>query len=113
MRRSSNIYRMRCAGGRANPGGLFAAHATVPPPESAGLAAPEPAPGFLAEILTLAAAALARRGYGEEEMLAPLWQRLEQRKNPAQRVRRVFAEMGLEGLIESSDLESYLREKEL
>lgn len=79
----------------------------------AGLAAPEPAPGFLAEVLTLAAAALARRGYGEEEMLAPLWQRLEQRKNPAQRVQRVFAEMGLEGLIKSSDLESYLREKEL
>lgn len=76
----------------------------------AGLAAPEPAPDFLADILELVAAALLRRGYGEERMLTPLWQRLEQRENPAQRVRRVFAEEGLEGLIKSSDLENYLRE---
>ena len=73
----------------------------------AGLAAPEPVPGFLAEVLGLAAAALARRGYGEESMLAPLWRRLERRENPAQRVQRVFAEKGLEGLLEFSDLESY------
>ena len=77
----------------------------------AGLAAPEPAPGFLAEVLALAAAALARRGYGEERMLTPLWQRLEQKENPAQRARRVFAQEGLEGLIELSDIESYLRER--
>ena len=74
----------------------------------AGLAAPEPAPGFLADILELAATALARRGYGEEGMLAPLWRRLERRENPAQRVRRVFAEEGLEGLIEFTDLECNL-----
>ena len=74
----------------------------------AGLAAPEPVPGFLAGILELVAAALLRRGYGEERMLTPLWQRLEQRENPAQRVRRVFAEEGLVGLIEFSDLESNL-----
>ena len=43
-------------------------------------------------------------------MLAPLWQRLERRENPAQGVRRVFAEKGLEGLIEFSDLVNYLRE---
>ena len=76
----------------------------------AGLAAPEPVPDFLADILELVAAALARRGYGEESMLAPLWQRLKRRENPAQGVRRVFAEKGLEGLIEFSDLENYLRE---
>ncbi len=76
----------------------------------AGLAAPEPAPGFLAAVLTLAAAALARRGYGEESMLAPLWRRLEQKKNPAQHMRRVFAEKELEGLIEFSDVKSYVRE---
>ena len=75
-----------------------------------GLAAPEPVPGFLAEVLGLVAAALARRGYGEEGMLAPLWRRLERRENPAQRVRRVFAEEGLEGLIEYSDMVNYLRE---
>ena len=77
----------------------------------AGLAAPEPAPGFLAEILGLTAAALARRGYGEESMLAPLWQRLERRANPAQHVRQVFTKEGLEGLIEFSDLECYLSER--
>ena len=74
----------------------------------AGLAAPEPAPSFLAEVLTLAEAALARRGFGEERMLAPLWQRLERRENPGQRVRRVFKAEGVEGLIEVSDVESYL-----
>ena len=70
----------------------------------AGLAAPDPAPGFLAKILALAAAALARRGYGEERMLTPLWRRLEQKENPAQRARRVFEEEGLGGLIEISEL---------
>lgn len=78
----------------------------------AGLGAPEPVPGFLADILELVAAALARRGYGEEQMLAPLWQRLEKKENPAQRVCRVFAEEGLGGLIGFSDLESYLSESE-
>ncbi len=78
----------------------------------AGLAAPEPVPGFLTDILELVAAALARRGYGEEQMLAPLWQRLEKKENPAQRVCRVFAEEGLGGLIGFSDLESYLSESE-
>ena len=77
----------------------------------AGLAAPEPAPGFLAQVLTLAQAALARRGYGEERMLTPLWRRLEQRENPAQRARRTFAEEGVEGLIETSDVGSYLRKR--
>ena len=77
----------------------------------AGLAAPEPVPGFLAEVLALAAAALARRGYGEERMLTPLWQRLEQKENPAQRARRVYAQEGVEGLMEVSDIESYLRER--
>ena len=76
-----------------------------------GLAAPEPVPGFLAEVLALAASALARRGYGEERMLTPLWQRLEQKENPAQRARRVYAQEGVEGLMELSDIESYLRER--
>ena len=65
----------------------------------AGLAAPEPAPRFLAEVLALAEAALALRGYGEERMLIPLWQRMEQKENPAQRAGRVFAEEGLKGLL--------------
>ena len=77
----------------------------------AGLAAPEPAPGFLAEILGLAEAALTRRGHGEEAMLAHLWRRLERRENPAQRIQRDFAGEGLEGLIEFSDVENYVRER--
>ncbi len=64
-----------------------------------GLAAEEPAAGFLAEVLTLAEKALARRGQGEERMLAPLWGRLERRENPAQRVARVFEEEGVAGLV--------------
>ena len=74
----------------------------------AGLAAPEPTPGFLAEVLALAEDGLARRGYGEERMLTSLWQRLERRENPGQRVRRIFKAEGVEGLIEVSDVESYL-----
>ena len=68
----------------------------------AGLAAPEPVPRFLAEILALAQIALARRGFGEERLLTPLWQRLEQKENPAQQARRIFAEQGVERLIERS-----------
>ena len=41
----------------------------------------------------------------------PLWQRLEQEENPAQRTRRIFTEEGAEGLIELSDLESYLSKR--
>ena len=53
---------------------------------------------------------LARRGYGEERTLTPLWQRLEQKENPVQRARRrVFAQEGVEGLINASDVGSYLR----
>ena len=47
-------------------------------------------------------AALARRGFGEERLLTPLWQRLEQKENPAQQARRIFAEQGVERLIERS-----------
>jgi len=77
----------------------------------AGLAAPEPVPSFLADILELVAAALAHRGYGEESMLAPLWRRLQRRENPAQHLGRVFTKKGLEGLIEFSNLENYVKER--
>ncbi|MDE0430991.1 MAG: glutamate-cysteine ligase family protein [Caldilineaceae bacterium] len=64
-----------------------------------GLAAVEPAAGFLAEVLTLAEKALVRRGQGEERMLAPLWGRLERGENPAQRLARVFGAEGVAGLV--------------
>lgn len=67
-----------------------------------GLDSPAPAPAFLAEILALAQAALARRGHGEERMIAPLQLRLAQKENPAQRAKRVFAQHGLEGLLDAS-----------
>ncbi len=69
---------------------------------TSGLAAPEPAQGFLEHILHLAEDALAARGLGEEVYFAPLWQRLEKKENPAQAIRRVFLERGMEGLLEDA-----------
>ena len=64
-----------------------------------GLVAPEPAPNFVAEILRRAEEGLRARGYGEEAMLQPVWQRLQRRANPAQRMRKVFQSDGLQGLL--------------
>jgi gamma-glutamylcysteine synthetase len=64
-----------------------------------GLDAPQPAPGFLAQIVELAYAGIAGRGLGEESFLEPIWRRLERRENPAQRARRIFASDGMHGLI--------------
>jgi len=64
-----------------------------------GLAAPEPAPNFVSEILRRAEAGLRARGYGEEVMLQPVWQRLRRKTNPAQRMRRIFQSSGLQGLL--------------
>lgn len=64
-----------------------------------GLDAPQPAPDFLHHVLMLAEAALAARGFGEERLLAPLWQRLERRQNPAQRARLIFRREGMRGLL--------------
>ncbi len=64
-----------------------------------GLAAPEPAPGFLDEIVRRAEEGLRARGFGEESLLQPIWQRLQRQANPAQRMRRVFQSDGLSGLL--------------
>ncbi|HXF64218.1 MAG TPA: glutamate-cysteine ligase family protein [Caldilineaceae bacterium] len=64
-----------------------------------GLAAPQPAPGFLAQIVELAEAGLRARGRGEERYLAPILGRLARGENPAQRARRIFQTDGLQGLI--------------
>jgi len=64
-----------------------------------GLAAPQPAPEFLHEVVTLAEKGLAARHFGEEALLAPLWTRLERSQNPAQRARAVFQADGLNGLL--------------
>lgn len=64
-----------------------------------GLAAPQPAPDFLARIAEMAAEGLRRRGLGEERYLSPIFHRLERRLNPAQRMRYVFQSDGVAGLL--------------
>lgn len=66
-----------------------------------GLAAPQPAPAFLETIVSLAQEGLRARGYGEEALMAPLFDRLERRENPAQRARRLFRTDGLPALLAS------------
>jgi gamma-glutamylcysteine synthetase len=64
-----------------------------------GLAAPEPAPGFLPNVVTLAAEALQKRGRGEEVFMEPLFNRLSRGANPAQQARRLFDQGGLPRLL--------------
>ena len=64
-----------------------------------GLAAPQPAPGFLQAMAQGAEQGLQRRGLGEEVLLQPIFQRLQRRENPAQRVRRIFQTDGLHALL--------------
>jgi gamma-glutamylcysteine synthetase len=64
-----------------------------------GLAAEEPAPGLIADVLRTIGSALGARGRGEEAYLDPLWRRLDARQNPAQAARAAFAAGGLPGLI--------------
>jgi gamma-glutamylcysteine synthetase len=64
-----------------------------------GLAAPQPTPGLLPQIVTLAAEGLRRRGRGEERLLAPIFQRLERRMNPAHQIRHLFQADGIAGLL--------------
>ena len=67
-----------------------------------GLRAPQPAPGFLAEIVQRAQAGLLARGFGEEALLAPIWSRLSRHQNSAQRARAVFTADGLAALVEAA-----------
>ncbi len=64
-----------------------------------GLGAPQPAPGFLEEIVRLAEEGLRSRGLGEEDLMAPLFERLARHENPAQRVRHIFRADGMAGLL--------------
>lgn len=65
-----------------------------------GLAAPEPAPGFVEAVLTRCEAELKARARGEEVYLGSLWGRWQRKENPAQLAQRVLAERGMAGLIE-------------
>jgi gamma-glutamylcysteine synthetase len=70
-----------------------------------GLAAAEPVPGLLGQILGLAEQALIRRGHGEEIYLAPLGQRLARGENPAQRLRAIYQAEGMRGLLSATQME--------
>ncbi len=64
-----------------------------------GLLAPQPVPGFLDQIVGLAAEGLRGRGQGEETLLQPIFDRLYRRQNPAQRARAAFQNDGMAGLL--------------
>jgi len=64
-----------------------------------GLAAPQPAPDFLLQIVEMAVEGLRRRGQGEEAFLAPILHRLERKTNPAQQLRFIFQSDGISGLL--------------
>ena len=64
-----------------------------------GLAAPQPAPGFLEDIARLAEEGLRSRGLGEESLMAPIFKRLARHENPAQRARRIYRTDGMAGLL--------------
>jgi len=66
-----------------------------------GLAAAEPFTGLIEGVLGLAQEGLINRGRGEEVYLEPLWARLQARENPAQNIRRIFAQRGGEGLVDN------------
>jgi gamma-glutamylcysteine synthetase len=65
-----------------------------------GLAALQPAPGFLQQLVTMAASALQKRGQGEEVFIKPIFDRLAKGANPAQEARQIFEREGLAGLLE-------------
>ena len=54
-----------------------------------GLAAPEPSPGLIRRILDIASDALHGRSLGEEVYLEPLFKRLDDQCNPAQRAQHL------------------------
>ncbi|MEZ4581536.1 MAG: hypothetical protein R3A10_07850 [Caldilineaceae bacterium] len=64
-----------------------------------GLRAPQPAVDFLPRIVDMAHAGLEARGFGEEQLLEPLYNRLARRMNPAQRIRAIYRTDGLRGLV--------------
>lgn len=73
-----------------------------------GLRAPQPSADFLPRILDMAYAGLAARGFGEEVLLEPHYDRLARRMNPAQRIRTIFRTDGLRGLINHATIPAML-----
>lgn len=75
-------------------------HAFDAQPIAYGMEAREPFTALLEGALQVAHDALAARGLGEEVYLEPLWQRLADKENPAQRIRRVFHRQGPNAMLE-------------
>lgn len=65
-----------------------------------GAAVTDPAPGFLRQVLDVAAAGLRRRGHGEEVLLEPLAERIERRRGPADESRELVTRSGMPALVE-------------
>ncbi|MBN2025386.1 MAG: hypothetical protein JW854_01295 [Actinobacteria bacterium] len=55
-------------------------------------------------MLEVAEEGLAARGYGEEESLSPLWERLEEKRCPAMETRELFQAGGVDALLERYSL---------
>jgi gamma-glutamylcysteine synthetase len=72
-----------------------------------GLAAPQPAPGLLRQVLTLATEALEQRGRGEEVFMEPLFGRLARGTNPAQEALETFNQGGLKQLLAWATVPSF------
>lgn len=64
-----------------------------------GLAALPPVPDLLPTVAHMAEAALLARGFGEEQLLTPIWRRLDRRQNPAQRAAQLFRSDGMAALV--------------
>jgi glutamate--cysteine ligase len=69
-----------------------------------GLAAPEPAAGFVDGVLADAAEALEARGRGEAALMAPLFARWARRENPAQAALAAFQAGGVAGLVQHTQI---------
>lgn len=71
-----------------------------PQPTAYGMEAREPFTALLEGSLQVAHDALTARGLGEEVYLEPMWKRLADKENPAQRIRRVFHRQGPGAMLE-------------
>ncbi len=56
------------------------------------------------QMVEVAEVGLRRRGLGEEEFLAPLWQRVQTQTSPAMRMQQCFLRGGIKGLLEAASL---------
>lgn len=69
-----------------------------------GLAAPEPVPGLIGEVLDRCMIGLARRGRGEEALLGPLYDRVGARRSPGEAAIDALSEGGLDGLLDRTHI---------